>query len=385
MNNKTYRILIGGDLLPSGSNVPLFVEGNVEELFGEEILQLFSNSDFSIVNLEGPLTDSTNQQEKAGPVIKAPKACINGIQALGVKAVALANNHITDYGQQGYEDTINTLDHAKIRHIGSGTTHGGVNSHYILNLGVKNICIYNVSERFFNVPGKNTAGANLYDEYLVCNEIKELRKTCDYMIVMYHGGAEYFQYPTPVVRQRCHRMVDSGADFIVTQHTHCIGCEEHYKDSYILHGQGNFLFARQKMFPNLTKEGLLTEICFTDDDVCIVNHHLRISNDVIRYKSDWDLKGFKKRSTQLNDEEMILAKYRDLKVSEIMNKFLAAAQGSSLPNRFLRRFFPKYYLRQLSHNYTRKQLLLNLCVIGQDRRNEDMLGVLEYLLEHTAK
>lgn len=385
MENKKYRILIGGDLLPSGNNIHLFEHGDIQALFGEDICRLFSGADFSIVNLEGPLTDSDAKQEKAGPVIKAPKACIQGIRALGVKAVALANNHVTDYGQQGYEDTIDVLDGVGIKHVGSGRGKEDVTSHLLFTLGTKRICIYNVSERFFNVPEKNLAGAHLYDEYLVCNEIKELRKACDYLIVMYHGGAEYFQYPTPIVRRRCHRMADCGADFIVTQHTHCIGCEEYYGKSYILHGQGNFLFARQKMFPNLTKEGLLTEICFSDDEVSIINYHLSISNEVIRCDSEWDSEGFKKRSSQLNDEEMILAKYRELKVGEIMNKFLAAAQGDSLPNRFLRKYFPKYYLRQLSRNYTRKQLLLNLCVVGQDRRNEDMLGVLEYLLEHTEK
>ena len=385
MGNKTYKILIGGDLLPSGNNIPLFEHGDIQQLFGEDICRLFSDADFSIVNLEGPLTDSKVKQEKAGPVIKAPKSCIQGVKALGVKAVALANNHITDYGQQGYEDTINALDCAGIKHIGSGKELEKVTSHLMLGLGTKQICIYNVSERFFNAPGKDIAGANLYDEYLVCNEIKELRKTCDYLIVMYHGGAEYFQYPTPVVRRRCHRMADCGADFIVTQHTHCIGCEENYRNSYILHGQGNFLFARQKMFPNLTKEGLLTEICFSDDCVNIKNHHLRIKDEIIRYDSNWDSEGFQKRSCQLYDEEMIFDKYKELKVGEIMNKFLAAAQGDSLLNRVVRKYFPKYYQQQLSRNYTRKQLLLNLCVVCQDRRNEDMKGVLEYLLEHTRR
>lgn len=379
MTNKTYKLLIGGDLLPSGANIPLFEEGNTQQLFGDELCRLFAEADFSIVNLEGPLTDATEQQEKAGPVLKAPSRCVNGLKALGVSAVGLANNHITDYGQTGYVEAIASLESCGIEHVGSGTQMGGVKSNLMVTLGNHKVCIYAVSEKFFNAPGEHCAGANLYDEYLVCNEIRQLRTTCDYLIVLYHGGAEYFQYPTPMVRKRCHRMADCGADLIVTQHTHCIGCEEYYGSAYILHGQGNFLFARQKRFPHLTKEGLLLELDFVEKDVTIVKHHVRIVNDVIRMDNEWDEAGFIQRSHDINDEAMIIQKYRELKVSEIMDKFLLAAQGTSLLSKIGLHFFPTYYKKQLAKAYTRKQILLNLCVIGQDRRNEDMLGVWEYL------
>ena len=381
MQKETYRILIGGDILPSGSNIPYFEKGDIQHLFGEEICQLFFSADFSIANLEGPLTDS--EQEKAGPVVKAPKACVKGFQDLGISALALANNHVTDYGQRGYEDTIDALNKAGIKHVGSGINIKEVSSHMMVDLGERRICIYNVSEQFFNTPGKSSPGANLYDEYLVCNEIKDLRQNCDYLIVLYHGGAEYFQYPTPKVRQRCHRMADCGANLIVTQHTHCIGCEEIYGKSYILHGQGNFLFARQKMFPDLTKEGLLIELSFCNNDIKIIKHHVIISDDVIRSDGNWNEDGFRTRSEQIIDEKMIEKLYHELKVNEIMPKFLLAAQGNSIYSRFCLKFFPKWYKKHLADHYTRKQILLNLCVVGQDRRNEDMLGVWEYLLEHT--
>ena len=259
-----------------------------------------------------------------------------------------------------------------------------IKSFIFVKLGEKQICIYNVSETFFNIPDCNTPGANVYDEYLVCNEIKQLREKSDFLIVIYHGGAEYFQYPTPLVRKRCHRMVDSGADMIFTQHTHCIGCEEHYHNAYILHGQGNFLFARQKMFPHLTKEGLHLELCFTDKRVDVIKHHVCHTGELVRIDDQWDVEGFYSRSNNIVNEELIKKRYQDLKVGEIMNKYLLAAQGTSFFSRFCLRFFPRTYKKHLSNSYTRKQILLNLCVVGQDRRNEDMLGVWEYLLEQST-
>ena len=226
---------------------------------------------------------------------------------------------------------------------------------------------------------------HIYDEYIVCNEIRELKKKCNYIIVIYHGGAEYLQYPTPLVRKRCHRMADSGADVIITQHTHCIGCEEYYNHSYILHGQGNFLFARQQKYPHLTKDGLLLEVCFTEDGLSINRHHVKIVDGVIRYERTWKENEFYERSNRIDDEAMIIEEYKRQKADEIMNKFLLAAKGTSYVSRFCLKFFPNYYKRTLDKSYTRKQILLNLCVVGQDRRNEDMFYVWQYLLDHTPK
>ena len=379
----TFRILIAGDLCPSGTNIPLFEQGDVGQLFGKEICRLFSDADFSIINLEGALTDSNEKQEKAGPVIKAPKACVNGLKELGVSAVALANNHITDYGNKGYEDTIDALESRGLQYVGAGRRQKDVKSYIQIDFGTKRVCIYNVSDKFFNVPGEDRSGANVYDEYTVCNEIKRLRSQCDYLIVIYHGGAEYFQYPTDMVRKRCHRMAESGADFITAQHTHCIGCEEIFGKSYILYGQGNFLFSRQKSFVNLSKDGLLLELCFMNSGVKIVKHHVVISGDIIRYDACWNDEEFRSRSRCVEDSDMIMQKFREFKANEIMDKFLLAAQGTSIISRIGLKFFPGPYKKYLSKKYTRKQILMNICVIGQDRRNEDMLAVWEYLLEKT--
>lgn len=118
---KPVKIIVAGDLLPSENNYSLFEKGDVETLYGKEICHLFADADFSIANLEGPLTDSTVPQQKDGPGIKAPKATIAGIKGLGISAVALANNHITDYLQPGIDDTYRTLQQAGIQYVGNVT------------------------------------------------------------------------------------------------------------------------------------------------------------------------------------------------------------------------------------------------------------------------
>lgn len=378
------KILVAGDLMPSANNFAFFEEGNAEVLFGKELCQMFADADFSIANLEGALTDSTVAQQKDGPSIKAPKATVSGIKKLGLKAVALANNHITDYLQQGIDDTLATLREAGIRHVGIAPRKGSPmppDSHLSITINDKKICIYNVSETLFNRPTKVMDGAHVYDEWIVLNEIKVLKLQHDFLIVIYHGGAEYLPYPTPQTRTRFHRMADCGADFITAQHTHCIGCEEWYNGSYLLHGQGNFLFARQKKYPNLTKQGLVTEISITSNGFSVNHHIVKITDDVLRYDDKQDLTAFYERSKLLDDEDFVIEQFTKLKVEEIMRKYLLAAKGNYPLRRISKRLIPDS-VKHPEHFYTLPQLLRNFNFFQGERASEDMYYVWKYLLNN---
>lgn len=43
-------------------------------------------------------------------------------------------------------------------------------------------------------------------------------------------------------KKTCRKLVEKGADLVVCQHSHCIGCREEYLQGTIVYGQGNFLF-----------------------------------------------------------------------------------------------------------------------------------------------
>ena len=43
----------------------------------------------------------------------------------------------------------------------------------------------------------------------------ELKKQCDYVIVLYHGGKEHYRYPSPYLQKVCRKIVDKGADIVV--------------------------------------------------------------------------------------------------------------------------------------------------------------------------
>ena len=315
---KGIRIVIAGDFLPYGDNIPLFKNGESETLFGEEVYSLFKSADFSIANLEGPLTDSGVPFTKGGSCIKAPAATISGIRNLGLSAVALANEHITDFMQKGVDDTLQTLQDAGIQHVGiSSEAHPSPADRYLsLDLSGWKICIYNVADTFSDRPADHQLGVHVYDESLVLNEIKELKQRHDYLIVIYHGGTEYFQYPDAQTRTRFHRMADCGADFITAPHSHCIGCEEWYNGAYLLYGQGNFLFPPQKKYHALTTQGLITRLLISDKGLIVDNHLVISYYNKLYYDTVQNLADFKERSSRLNDGQFIQEQYKKLKDDE---------------------------------------------------------------------
>lgn len=382
--NDQYTIVIAGDVLPSSNNYELFEKGDVTSLFDDRVRELIWSANFSIVNLEGPLTDAVKKQDKVGPVLKAPKKTVNGLKLLGVKCVALANNHFTDYLQQGCQDTISALEEAGICYFGGGLNSDSIKTNISIQIGSKKVCIYNVSESFFNIPTKNQAGVNIYDEYQVCNEIKVLKKTHDYLIVIYHGGAEMCPYPTPNVRKRFRRMADCGADFITAQHTHCIGCEEHYQDSYMLYGQGNFFMEHMKN--PIARKGLVTEISFSEELIRIKHHIVNIFWGKIVYDPKQDFVDFNKRSEEIVDERLSEKRYEEFirNNEDLKNKYYRAYRGNFVGMKLFNRLFPKAMLQHIEKKYDKEKLSRIVFSLESDRMREEVLCLWKQVKERKS-
>lgn len=236
------KILIGADLVPTQSNEDLFKSGDAETLVGAKLLELLCNADYRIFNLEVPLTDKLSPIEKCGPALIAPTASVAGYGALKVDLLTIANNHIMDQGIQGLNATRKTLDANGIAFVGCADNLEQAARPYIFEQNGKKIGVYACAEHEFSIAEENRPGANPFDPLNSPDHVEALKAECDYVIVLYHGGKEHYRYPSPQLQKNCRKLVEKGADLVVCQHSHCIGCEEKYLDGTIVYGQGNFLF-----------------------------------------------------------------------------------------------------------------------------------------------
>ena len=77
-------------------------------------------ADFFMTNEEFPFsTRGTPAPDKQFTFRVHPEK-VKLMQEMGIDLVTLANNHALDYGRDAMLDTIDTLDHAGIRHVGAG-------------------------------------------------------------------------------------------------------------------------------------------------------------------------------------------------------------------------------------------------------------------------
>ena len=235
------RFTIGGDVSVKEECADLFVEGKSGELFGS-VIDVFKNSDRVFVNLECALTDSDDAIKKIGPPIKSPKETAKVLKDIGVTDCGLSNNHIFDYGKRGVLDTIAELDKYGINYTGFGMNELDSRNDLIITEDGLRIAVIAVCEHEYSYALENRMGSRPYDVYDTNDDIAAAKRNADYVIVIYHGGKEHSRYPSPRLVKACHSMVKHGADVVLCQHSHCIGCYEKFMGASILYGQGNFHF-----------------------------------------------------------------------------------------------------------------------------------------------
>lgn len=310
MEMKPVRILIAGDLAPTPSNFSSFGVGDIEEMVGKDLLDILQDAEIKIFNLEVPLTDKRQPISKDGPNLHAPKETIRGIKALSPTLVTLANNHIMDQGEAGLYDTIELLKSSNIKYTGAGIDHVEACMPQILESGGRRIGIYACAEHEFSIAGPDEPGANPLDLFETFDHISTLKSGCDYLIVLHHGGKEHYRYPSPDLQKVCRKMINSGADIVVCQHSHCIGSREQFGGGTIVYGQGNFLFDRHDN--EFWNTSLLVKIILSDkpeiDYIPLMKNGkgVRLAGN---QESDNILSGFNQRSEQIKNPGFISSEF----------------------------------------------------------------------------
>lgn len=231
-----------GDTMPTESNFADFIAGNRSAYLSDDLWEQIKNADFRFYNLEGVLCDTARPIIKCGPNLMAPTSAIKGIKELQPDLIGLANNHSLDHAKEGLLETINAFKKQGIKYTGVGETPSDAAKPFIYEKDGKKIGIYTCAEHEFSIAEEGRFGANPFDPFDTPDHIRTLKKECDFVVVIYHGCKEYYRYPSPLVRKACRKMVDCGADLVIGQHSHCVCCEERYKEGVIVYGQGNFVF-----------------------------------------------------------------------------------------------------------------------------------------------
>ncbi len=251
----------GGDKVSMAFTGDVIFAGNVETILKtngydypyREIAELLQKPDFTIANLETPITTRGDQQQKQYTYRSSPNA-LPAFKAAGFDIVNLANNHILDYGQDGLLDTIKALDAKEILHTGAGKNLEEAYRPVIVEKNGIKVAFLGFSHK---VPdnswkaGKNQPGTTqLYDPKQAIKTIEDTRDKADLVVVMAHWGEEKAEKPLEEHRKMARSFIDAGADLIVGTHPHVLQGLEHYQGKWIAYSLGNFLFTTNDHAPS---------------------------------------------------------------------------------------------------------------------------------------
>lgn len=376
-------IVIGGDLVPTHSNTHLFSEGKVEELFGSKLCKLVKDADYSIFNLETPLIDDLYPIKKCGPCLSAPINSVNAFQRLGIKLISLANNHIMDQGSRGLESTIKALKNAGIEFTGVVDNCSESQRYKVIDIGLLRLGIISFAEHEFSIATKKSPGANPFDIYNASHDIARMKNESDFIIVLYHGGKEYYRYPSPNLQKNCRLLIDLGADLVICQHSHCLGCEESYNDKKIIYGQGNFCFDRvESGKDDYWNSGCLVRIDFETSKAFTISYiPIKKCAEVVRImdeeESEKTLNDFMSRSNEIKDESKVEEEFKQFVADSRIDYFVGLSSKESFLFRLINKVL-KNRLRNIKYKvfYPESKMLTILNYVECESHREMIVQLL---------
>ncbi len=258
-----------GDVFCGETVYRKYKEAGLEGIMSENLIDVFQNSDIMVVNHEYCSTDigPENKLTYQKWIEQAPVENDIILKELGVDLACIANNHMFDYGEQGFLDTLNTLTGLGIRYVGGGVNKQNAGEAKILKAGNKKIAFFASNQVITDVswiaedtkPGMNALYTWSDTYQLMLENISEAKEKCDLVVVMLHFGNELENNQNEVQKQYARALVDAGADVIIGDHAHVLQGAEWYNDGLIFYGMGNFLFT------NYTRDTMVVTITIDVD------------------------------------------------------------------------------------------------------------------------
>ena len=243
---QAFTLALTGDIMMGTTTSESQLPPNDGRLLFWYVSPTLQSADFAMGNLEGTLcdTDPTPRQCKDTSIcylFKTPQHYVRNLVNAGFDAVSIANNHINDFGSEGRDSTISTLQKADIAYSG---LHKKCETTVTIRNGKRiGICCFS----------PNGVTVNLLNITYATTLVRSLREKCDYIIVSFHGGGEGKDF-LHVTREEefcfgqsrgnvylfAHACIDAGADLVFGHGPHVPRGLELYKGHLIAYSLGNF-------------------------------------------------------------------------------------------------------------------------------------------------
>lgn len=212
-------------------------------MFGP-IQGLIDEADWSVCHLEVNL-DAENQNLSSFPVFRGPGAIAEDLREVGFDACSTASNHSLDWGTNATFETIDVLEAAGLRAIGTARTSEEVTSNIWFDIEDIRIAHLGYTYWFngFQLPDDQPWAANQIDEQRILADAATARSTgADLVILSLHWGDQYRHRPSQQQADLGPRLLASAdIDLVIGHHAHVVQPIDRIDGEWLVHGMGNLL------------------------------------------------------------------------------------------------------------------------------------------------
>lgn len=233
-------------------------------ILSEDVVKIMNDSSVMVANNEFTISDRGKKLPNKYYTFRGSPSRLHIYDEMGVDLVTLANNHIFDFGEDAFFDTLDSLNTHGLPYIGAGKNlEEAMKPYYFIVNGYK-IGFVNATraEKYILTPGalENSAGVlRCYDPTNFIKVIEETKKNSDYVVALVHWGKEDSTVLEDVQIDTAKQYIDAGADLIVGSHAHNLQGIDFYKDKAIIYNLGDFIFN------NETKDTAIFQFKINDD------------------------------------------------------------------------------------------------------------------------
>ena len=249
---ETVTFAFAGDILFDeryATGVTMRARGGFAQCLDDEVLEIMRGVDVMVINNEFPFTDGGAPQAEKLYTFRAATATAQWLSEAGVDLAALANNHVYDYGKEGFDDTLDTLERIGMPYIGAGRNIDEASAPAVYEFGDFSVAILNATQiERYAVP--NTKGATeteggvfrCLEPELLYEKVRGLKEDGHYVIVFVHWGTEKETQPDWLQLEQQEGLYEAGADLVIGAHPHRLQGFTYVGDMPVAYSLGNFLF-----------------------------------------------------------------------------------------------------------------------------------------------
>lgn len=250
----------------------------------KEAKDLAQNADYAVANLETTFAGGPNYS--GFPAFNSPDQMADGLKDAGFDLLLTANNHCMDQGFSGLCRTLDVLDQAGVKHVGTSRSQEEADHNLVLaDVGGIRVAFLGFTYGTNGIPLSSDApfSVNLFnrDYKTSCKDLDEDRLSHalseakamnpDLIAVMIHWGVEYQTHQNEYQEKVADFLFSEGADVILGGHSHVLQPMElrdierdgQKKQGFVCYSLGNFTSTQRD---RLTDTTVLLELTLVRDN-----------------------------------------------------------------------------------------------------------------------